>query len=199
MLFSYLLVFILIIKAFVGCTTTLTLPPTAASATSTTSATSTSSDLPKYVPVFIPLTRPRCVLQNADSKFTFQVEKMLMDLRGDNTLPEQFRQVLNSDGSSVWVVAGDNCELRLTPRLSHSQLVGLPQPVIERLWALGLQGAIRNIYFECVKYGHIGGAQVWSWRGTEHDPVVDVEIAILRMHRRQEKSCFPRSRSCVVS
>ena len=190
MLFSCLLVFVLAFRAFVGCTTISTSSP---------SSTSASSSQRHQFPSFRPYTRPQCVLENADPKFTLQVEKMLFALRGDNTLPAEFRQINYPSGSSIWIVADGNCELRLTPRLRQSNTFSLPLPVIERLWALGLQEAIRNIYLECVKYGQVGGAQVWSWLGKEDEPMVDIEIAILRMHRRHGTSCMPKSRSCVIS
>ncbi|MCJ1385217.1 hypothetical protein MMC17_008338 [Xylographa soralifera] len=175
MLFSYLLVFVLAIKAFVGCTTISASSPSAASASS-----------PQQNPLFMPLSGPRCVLQKAEPKFTLQVEKMLFGLRGDNILPENFRHFWHPSGSSTWVISGEDCELRLTPRLSQSVAVGLPRPAIEQLWVLGMKVAIRDIYLECVKYGQVGGAQLWSWRGMENEREVDIEIeiAILTMRRR---------------
>ena len=180
MLFSYLLVNLLTIKAFVSCTTAFT----STTSTSSPSATDTLSSQQTPVPGFTPLDRPQCVLQNADPNFTLEVERMLVDLRGDNTLPGEFRHFNNPvGGSSVWLVTGSGCELRLTPRLRQSQAIALPKPVIERFWALGLKEAIRNIYFECVRYGQVGGAQVWEFRESESEPLVDIEVAILRMHR----------------
>lgn len=147
--------------------------------------------LAPHAPNFQPIGFVLCLADTPRPAFADDVGAMLLTLRGDSTLPEQWQKTVRED-RNIWRIYGHDCQIAVEP--AHL----ISDRDFELMWILGLREAIPTIYSTCVAAQNVGGVQRWTWQAPQNVKPTPVTIRIMDTHGRAPPAGLRRLQSNAV-